>query len=73
MYYVQNTIYCGVCNKLLIANISPNHLETEGCNIVVLVDHCINSTIVKTHLITKQNKTEIVNFIANEAIYQLQY
>ena len=71
MYCVQNRLYCGVCNKAYICNIYANHLKSQGHIINVLKNQCANSRIVKTHFIKKQGKTELVNIIANEAIYQL--
>ena len=73
MFFVQNRLYCGVCNKSFIAKSYPNRLKSQGHSNKDLKDHCTNSTMVKTHFIKKYLKTELVNIITSEAVYQLQY
>ena len=73
MYCVQQRIYCGVCNNSVIPNIYPNHLKSQGHVNNILKNQCTISMIIKTCYKKRQMKTELVNNIANEAIYQLQY
>ena len=72
MFCVKNRIFCDACNRSHIANNYPNHKKSQGRIKNVLKNRCTNSMILKTHFIKKQTKTELVNIIANEAIYQLQ-
>ena len=73
MYCVQNRKYCDVCNKPVIPNKHPNQLKSQGHVNIVLRNECTKSVIIKTHYKKKLIKTELVNKISNEAIYQLQY
>ena len=49
MYYVQNRIYCGVCNRSCRPDNYPNHLKSQGHVNNVLKNQCTNSMIIKTH------------------------
>ena len=71
MYCIQNRIFCGVCNKSPKSDKYPNHLKSQGLIINVLKNQYTNSMILKTLFIKKQMTTELVNNIANEAVYQL--
>ena len=73
MYCVQNRNYCVVYNKSYIVFNYPSYIKSQGHNINVLKDHCTKYTEKEIHSIKKYMKTELVNNIANEAIYQLQY
>ena len=73
MYGVQKRIYCGVCQKFVLPDNYPIHLRSQRHASNVMRNQCTNSMIRKTHYKKKYMKTELVNIIANEAIYQLQY
>ena len=68
-----NRNYCCVCEKLYIDGRYPIHFKTPGHTNIVLNDQCTTSMIVETYFIKKEMKTELVEKIANEALYQLQY
>ena len=49
MYCVQNRIYCGVCNKSVLADKYPNLLKSQGHVRNILRNQCTNLTIIKTY------------------------
>ena len=52
MFFVQEKIYCGVCNKSVLPNNYPNHLKSQGHVNNILENQCTNSGI-KKHIIRK--------------------
>ena len=48
MYCVQDRIYCGVCNKSVLPDNYPKHLQSRGHINNVLKNSCTNSKIIKT-------------------------
>ena len=48
MYYSQDRLFCGVCNKSVLPAIYPNHFKSQGLINTVLKSQCKNSLISAT-------------------------
>ena len=49
MYYEQDRIYCGVCNKSVIPNKNSNHLNSQ-CQVTDVLKNEFTNSMIKKHI-----------------------